>query len=51
LSSLRVRDQALHPYKTTGKIIVLNILILRPWHRWEDNTEMDIEEIGPKVVD
>jgi hypothetical protein len=27
LSSLNVSDQASHPYKTTGKIIVLYILI------------------------
>jgi hypothetical protein len=26
-SSLHVRNQVLHPYKTTGKIIVLYILI------------------------
>jgi hypothetical protein len=28
-SSLNVRDLASHPYKTTGKIIVLYILILK----------------------
>jgi hypothetical protein len=28
-SSLNVRDQFLHPYKTTGKIVVLYILIFR----------------------
>jgi len=29
LSSRNVRDQASHPYKTTGKIIVLYILIFK----------------------
>ena len=29
LSSLNVSDQVSHPYKTTGKIIVLYILILK----------------------
>jgi hypothetical protein len=28
-SSLNVRDQILHPYKTTGKIIAVNIFIFR----------------------
>jgi hypothetical protein len=28
-SSLKVRDQVLHPYGTTGKITVLYILIFR----------------------
>jgi len=30
-SSLNVKDQVSHPYKTTGKIIVLYILILNIW--------------------
>jgi len=29
LSSLNVSDQVSHPYKTTGKMIVLYILILK----------------------
>jgi len=29
LSSLNVNDQVSHPYKTTGKIIVLYILIFK----------------------
>jgi hypothetical protein len=42
-SSLNVRGQVLHPYRTTGKIIVLYILIYtfldrrekkRPWTKW-----------------
>ena len=33
LSSLNVSDQVSHPYKTTGKIIVLYILILHPSKR------------------
>jgi hypothetical protein len=36
-SSLKVRDQVLHPYSTTGKITVLYILIF--WFfdmRWEE---------------
>jgi hypothetical protein len=30
-SSLNVRDQVLHPYRTTGKIIVLYILTFMFW--------------------
>jgi hypothetical protein len=30
-SSLDVRDQVSHPYKTSGKIIVLYILIFKFW--------------------
>jgi hypothetical protein len=30
-SSLNVRDQVSHPYRTTGKIIVLYILIFKPF--------------------
>jgi hypothetical protein len=33
-SSLSVTDQVSHQYKTTGKIMILNILILKVF--WED---------------
>jgi hypothetical protein len=37
-SSLTVRDQVSHPYKTTGKIIVLHILIFKfLYSNLEDN--------------
>jgi hypothetical protein len=36
-SSLNVRDQVSHPYKTTGTVIVLNILIVTfLGSRWKD---------------
>jgi hypothetical protein len=36
-SSLSVRDQVLHPHKTTGKIMVLWILVSEVLERrWED---------------
>jgi hypothetical protein len=33
---LNVRDQVSHPYRTTGKIIVLYILIFKPFERCEE---------------
>jgi hypothetical protein len=39
-SSLNVRSQVSHPYKWTGKIIALNILVLNLFDRWsEDESE------------
>jgi hypothetical protein len=46
-----VREQISFPYKTTGKIVVLYILMFkflerRSRRRWEDNIKMDLREMG-----
>jgi hypothetical protein len=51
-STLRVRDQVLHPFKTTAKIIIFYILIvmfIRDWRR-EDNSKLNGSERSPNSV-